>query len=162
MPEELIQRAQIMADKITKELTGYGIWGVEFFIKDSEVIFSELSPRPHDTGMVTLANTQNLNEFELHARAVLGYPIPAIIQRHAGVSHVIIANNVSDNPKFDGIEDAMSYYNVDVRIFGKKATKIGRRMGVVVASSDRNKFDEHEFTATMNLCTNLAHNIKIR
>ena len=162
MPEELIQRAQIMADKITKELTGYGIWGVEFFIKGNEVIFSELSPRPHDTGMVTLANTQNLNEFELHARAVLSYPIPAIIQRHAGVSHVILANKVSDNPEFDGIEDAMTYYNVDVRIFGKKATKIGRRMGVVIASSDRNKFDEHEFTATMNLCTNLAHNIKIR
>lgn len=162
MPDELIQRAEIMADRITKELTGYGIWGVEFFIKDNEVIFSELSPRPHDTGMVTLANTQNLNEFELHARAVLGYPIPAIIQRHAGVSKVILANKVSDNPEYEGIEDALSYYNVDIRIFGKKATKVGRRMGVVVSSIEKDKFDETTFAATMNLCTNLGNNIKIR
>lgn len=142
LPEPLLLEAKNMAAQITTALTGYGIWGVEFFIKDDEVIFSELSPRPHDTGMVTLANTQNLNEFELHARAVLGYPIPEIKQIQSGASHVILANKLSDNPQYIGIEDVLKYPNTDVRIFGKQANKIGRRMGVVLcSSSDLNNKD---------------------
>ena len=94
--EEQLKTAQHMADEVTKALTGFGIWGVEFFLtKQGEVIFSELSPRPHDTGMVTLSNTQNLNEFELHARAVLGLPIPSITLEKAGASAVILSDKKS-------------------------------------------------------------------
>lgn len=125
--------AQEMAAKVTEALTGNGIWGVEFFIGDDGVYFSELSPRPHDTGMVTLAGTQNLNEFELHARAILGYPIPEIEQLKMGVSAVILASKASsDYPTFSGIEEALEQSRTDVRIFGKPNTRPYRRMGVVV------------------------------
>jgi phosphoribosylglycinamide formyltransferase 2 len=125
--------AQEMAAKVTEALGGNGIWGVEFFIGDDGVYFSELSPRPHDTGMVTLAGTQNLNEFELHARAILGYPIPEIEQMRMGVSAVILASKASSTyPNFSGVEDALKQPRTDIRLFGKPTTRPYRRMGVVL------------------------------
>lgn len=122
-----------MAKKVTAALTGYGIWGVEFFIDKDEVWFSELSPRPHDTGMVTLAGTQNFNEFELHLRAVLGLPINEIKIERAGASAVILSGKeISDNPVYTGIEKALSFKNSDVKIFGKPSARIHRRMGVAL------------------------------
>src|SRR5438270_12202431 len=100
---EHLAEAQRMADVVTRSLTGAGIWGVEFFLSDKNgVYFSELSPRPHDTGMVTLAGTQNFSEFELHARAVLGLPIPEIILERAGASAVILATKEGKNPTYTG------------------------------------------------------------
>lgn len=126
-----IQEAQAMAKKVTEALTGFGIWGVEFFIGHDGVYFSELSPRPHDTGMVTLAGTQNLSEFELHARAILGLPIPEITLDRAGVSAVILAKNESRNlPVFTGVKEALSEEKSDIRLFGKPNTRKYRRMGV--------------------------------
>lgn len=129
-----LKEAQEMADKVTKALSGAGLWGVEFFLSnEGGVYFSELSPRPHDTGMVTLANTQNLNEFELHLRAILSIPIPSITQEHIGVSAVILSPIAStDTPNYKGIEEAMQEPKTDIRIFGKPITKVNRRMGVVV------------------------------
>lgn len=106
MKEEHLKQAQVMADKVTAALTGAGIWGVEFFVSEKEgVIFSELSPRPHDTGMVTLAGTQNLSEFELHCRAVLGLPIPEIVQERQGASAVILSPVETHHPEYTGLED---------------------------------------------------------
>ncbi|MEP7233944.1 MAG: formate-dependent phosphoribosylglycinamide formyltransferase [Ignavibacteriota bacterium] len=132
--ESQLRDAQAMAAKVTAALTGYGIWGVEFFLAKDGVYFSELSPRPHDTGMVTLALTQNLSQFELHARAVLGLPIPEITLEHAGASAVILAPDESKNePEYSGIEQAMMIPKTDIRIFGKPATRKYRRMGVALA-----------------------------
>lgn len=129
-----LAEAQTMAEKVTKALTGYGIWGVEFFLADDGVYFSELSPRPHDTGMVTLAGTQNFNEFELHLRAVLGLDIPEITLERAGASAVILADVDSTNqPSYSGIEDAAKYPKSDIKIFGKPSTRQYRRMGVALA-----------------------------
>lgn len=128
-----LQTAQDMAAKVTKALTGAGIWGVEFFLADDGVYFSELSPRPHDTGMVTLAGTQNFSEFELHARAVLGLPIPAITLERAGASAVILAHEEGTNPQYAGLEKAMAYPQSDIRIFGKPVTRPYRRMAVALA-----------------------------
>ncbi|MBI3502142.1 MAG: formate-dependent phosphoribosylglycinamide formyltransferase [Bacteroidetes bacterium] len=126
-----LKEAQNMADKVTRSLTGAGIWGVEFFLsKKNGVYFSELSPRPHDTGMVTLAGTQNFSEFELHARAVLGLPIPEIILERVGASAVILASKDGINPKFSGVEKAITQKQTDIRIFGKPTTRPYRRMGV--------------------------------
>lgn len=130
--------AQEMADKVTTALGGAGIWGVEFFITDDGVYFSELSPRPHDTGMVTLANTQNFNEFELHLRAVLGLPIPEITQERIGASAVILATEYSENPSFSGIENIAGEDKSDFRLFGKPTSRPYRRMGVVVTYDDIN------------------------
>ncbi len=131
--ESQLHDAQEMARQVTKALTGFGIWGVEFFLAKDGVYFSELSPRPHDTGMVTLALTQNLSEFELHARAVLGLPIPEITLEHAGASAVILAPDESRSaPKYEGIADALATPKTDVRIFGKPATRKYRRMGVAL------------------------------
>ena len=131
-PEHLAQ-AQEMAAKVTEALTGAGIWGVEFFVSEKDgVIFSELSPRPHDTGMVTLAVTQNLSEFELHCRAVLGLPIPEIIQERQGASAVILSGIEKHNPDYTGMEDACAQERTYLRIFGKPEAHVGRRMGVVV------------------------------
>ncbi len=137
---EQLKEAQEMADKVTKALGGAGLWGVEFFLSDKNgVYFSELSPRPHDTGMVTLANTQNLNEFELHLRAILSIPIPSITQEHIGVSAVILSGIESNEaPQFKGVEAAMSEPCSDIRLFGKPTTRVNRRMGVVVGYSDNN------------------------
>lgn len=129
-----LKEAEDMAAKVTEALTGAGIWGVEFFIANDGVYFSELSPRPHDTGMVTLAGTQNLSEFELHARTILGLPIPEITQDRAGVSAVILATKESSNtPTFTGIEEAIKEPQTDIRIFGKPTTRPYRRMGVTLA-----------------------------
>ena len=125
--------AQRMAKIITDDLGGSGIFGVEFFItKKGEVIFSELSPRPHDTGMVTMY-TQNLNEFDLHARAILGLPIPEIKLLRPGASHVVLATKESNTFTISGVEDALSMPDVEVRIFGKPTTRVNRRMAVVLA-----------------------------
>jgi phosphoribosylglycinamide formyltransferase 2 len=131
-PEQL-KEAQQMADKITKALTGCGIWGVEYFLADDGVYFSELSPRPHDTGMVTLAGTQNFSEFELHARAVLGLPIAEITLERVGASAVILADKEGEQPIYTGLEKAMNTKNSDLRIFGKPTARPYRRMAVALA-----------------------------
>ena len=134
---EQLAEAQKMADKVTAALTGAGIWGVEFFLSNKDgVYFSELSPRPHDTGMVTLAGTQNFNEFELHLRAVIGLPIPCIKQLRYGASHVILSPIASQEPpRYRGLE-ATCVEDADLRIFGKPFTRLGRRMGVVVVNGE--------------------------
>lgn len=133
--DDLLEQAKSMAETITADLGGVGIFGVEFFLTTSEVIFSELSPRPHDTGMVTLIS-QDLSEFDLHARAILGLPIHEI-QNFGGASAVILATDYSDNPTYTGIDLAMELPGVDVRIFNKPSCRPNRRMGVVLATGER-------------------------
>jgi phosphoribosylglycinamide formyltransferase 2 len=132
MSEEMITEAEAIAKKVTDALGGAGIFGVEFFVTQDEVIFSELSPRPHDTGLVTLIS-QNLNEFELHLRAVLGLPIPKIEQLGPSASAVILAKDYSDTIRFQGVADALSEPDVDLRLFGKPDSRPYRRMGVALA-----------------------------
>ena len=133
--EDKILQAQAIATKVTDALGGAGIFGVEFFITQDEVIFSELSPRPHDTGMVTLIS-QNLNEFELHLRAILGLPIPQIELLGASASAVILADKKSDAVAFTGVAEALSVPNVDIKLFGKPTAHPYRRMGVALAQGD--------------------------
>ena len=128
--------AQNMAQKVTEALGGAGLFGVEFFLTDEGVYFSELSPRPHDTGMVTLAGTQNFNEFELHLRAILSLPIFEIKLEKAGASAVILASENSLNPTYEGIEKIASLPKTDFRIFGKPTSRPYRRMGVSLVSDD--------------------------
>jgi phosphoribosylglycinamide formyltransferase 2 len=135
MPDEMIREAEAIAKKVTDALGGAGIFGVEFFVTKDEVIFSELSPRPHDTGMVTLIS-QNLNEFELHLRAVLGLPIAKIEQLGASASAVILANDYSDSISFEGVSEALSEPDVDLRLFGKPDSRPFRRMGVALAKGN--------------------------
>jgi phosphoribosylglycinamide formyltransferase 2 len=127
-----ILEAQDMAKKVTEALGGAGLFGVEFFLTNEGVYFSELSPRPHDTGMVTLANTQNFNEFELHLRAILSLPIYEITQERAGASAVILASANSNHPTFSGIENVAFQPKTDFRLFGKPTSRPYRRMGVVL------------------------------
>ncbi len=134
-----LRQAQAMAEAVTQALGGAGLFGVEFFLTKDRVYFSELSPRPHDTGMVTLIS-QNLSEFDLHARAVLGLPIPQVIYNGPAASHVVLSNFDSKPSTklkmgfdFRGIEDALKIKNIDVRIFGKPLALQRRRMGVVLA-----------------------------
>jgi len=128
-----LAEAQEMAASVTKALGGAGIWGVEFFITKEGAYFSELSPRPHDTGMVTLAGTQNFSEFELHARAVLGIPVTEIILERNGASAVVLAHSESNElPQFSGLDKAASYQNSDFKIFGKPSTRPYRRMAVAL------------------------------
>lgn len=127
-----ILEAQEMAKKVTEALGGAGLFGVEFFLTDEGVYFSELSPRPHDTGMVTLAETQNFNEFELHLRAILCLPIFEITLEKSGASAVILASENSDNPKYTGISDIAALPKTDFRIFGKPTSRPYRRMGVAL------------------------------
>lgn len=137
------KEAQEMAAAVTKALGGAGIWGVEFFIADDGVYFSELSPRPHDTGMVTLSGCQGLNEFELHARSILGYPIPGIKSLFNGVSSVVLATKHSDGPiTYQGMEEVLKEENTEVRIFGKPTSRPYRRMAVVLSHG-------HESTDTL-------------
>ena len=133
-----LKEAQDMADKITKGLTGAGIWGVEFFLAKEGVYFSELSPRPHDTGMVTLAGTQNFSEFELHARAVLNLPISDITLQRVGASAVILADQEGMDPVYNGLQEAMNEKQSDIRIFGKPSTRPYRRMAVALAYDQLN------------------------
>ncbi len=132
VPEADILEAQEMAKKVTEALGGAGLFGVEFFLTNEGVYFSELSPRPHDTGMVTLGNTQNFNEFELHLRAILSLPIFEITQERAGASAVILASENSDHPTFSGIEKLAFQPKTDFRLFGKPTSRPYRRMGVVL------------------------------
>ena len=129
-----IKKAQEMAKKITDNLGGVGLFGVEFFITKTDVIFSELSPRPHDTGLVTLIS-QNLSEFELHLRAILGLPIPKIICKSPGASKVILAGSEIIKVGYTGIDNSLKDDGVKVLIFGKPTAKKGRRMGVALAKS---------------------------
>jgi phosphoribosylglycinamide formyltransferase 2 len=127
-----IAEAEAIARTVTDALGGAGIFGVEFFVTRDEVIFSELSPRPHDTGMVTLVS-QNLNEFELHLRAILGLPIPAIELKTPSASAVILADRQADRITYTGVDQALSEPGVDVRLFGKETSRPYRRMGVALA-----------------------------
>ena len=133
-----LQEAERMAEAVTTALTGAGIFGVEFFLTDDGVYFSELSPRPHDTGMVTLAGTQNFSEFELHARAILGLPIYEIILERVGASAVVLADKDGMHPTYLGLENAMNQPKSDVRIFGKPTTRPYRRMAVALTYDNVN------------------------
>jgi phosphoribosylglycinamide formyltransferase 2 len=133
MAAAYLKAAQDMAEKVTSDLGGAGLFGVEFFVTNNEVIFSELSPRPHDTGMVTLIS-QNLSEFDLHARAILGLPIPQI-DTVEGASAVVLATQNGTAPTFTGVAEALSEPGVDVRLFGKPTTRPYRRMAVALAKN---------------------------
>jgi phosphoribosylglycinamide formyltransferase 2 len=138
MNAQHLEEAQKMAADVTKALGGAGIWGVEFFITKDGAVFSELSPRPHDTGMVTLGGTQTFNEFELHARAILGIPIPEVKLLRNGASAVVLATDSSaSEPVFSGIEEAALEPNSDFRIFGKPFTRPFRRMAVTLTYGDQ-------------------------
>ncbi|MDB4126606.1 formate-dependent phosphoribosylglycinamide formyltransferase [Flavobacteriales bacterium] len=139
MEEVHLKEAEEIANKVTKELGGSGIWGVEFFIGKEGVYFSELSPRPHDTGMVTLAGTQNFTEFELHARAILGIPVLDIPLERNGASAVVLANKENNTfPIFTGLSEAVQFPNTDFKIFGKPTTRPFRRMAVALAYGNEN------------------------
>jgi phosphoribosylglycinamide formyltransferase 2 len=129
---EALNEAKEMAAKVTQALGGAGLFGVEFFLADDGVYFSELSPRPHDTGMVTLAGTQNFNEFELHLRAILSLPIFEITLEKVGASAVILSSENSNNPTFSGLEKISALPQTDFRIFGKPTSRPYRRMGVAL------------------------------
>jgi phosphoribosylglycinamide formyltransferase 2 len=139
IPLEALQSARFQARKVVEAIGGHGIFGVEFFVRGDQAIFSELSPRPHDTGMVTLIS-QFPNEFELHLRAVLGLPIPSIELAGPSASAVILASEESDSFSYDGIADALALgapkKPVDVRIFAKPETLKNRRMGVALARDE--------------------------
>ncbi|MEM8720539.1 MAG: formate-dependent phosphoribosylglycinamide formyltransferase [Cyanobacteria bacterium P01_G01_bin.39] len=139
IPNEKIQQAQAIATKVTDALGGAGIFGIEFFITRDEVIFSELSPRPHDTGMVTLIS-QNLNEFELHLRAILGLPIPKIEVYAPAASAVILAQKHSDQINFSNVATALATEDTDLRLFGKPDSRPYRRMGVALAKAESTAF----------------------
>ena len=159
MKAEHLKAAQQMAEKVTSALTGAGIWGVEFFVSEKEgVIFSELSPRPHDTGMVTLAGTQNLSEFELHCRAVLGLPIPEITQERQGASAVILSPVETKSPQYEGMEDVCAAERTYLRIFGKPEAHVGRRMGVVVCWDNLSASQD----ALRDKCKALAAKVTVR
>ena len=134
MSDEAIAKAQDMARKVVDDLGGFGLFGVEFFVKGEEVIFSELSPRPHDTGMVTLVS-QNLTEIDLHARAVLGLPVPAELRARPSASAVILADRDSEDLAYEGLDDALSELGTDLRIFAKPTSRPYRRMGVTLATA---------------------------
>jgi len=134
MEDSHLKTSQEMADKVTKALGGSGIWGVEFFIGKDGVYFSELSPRPHDTGMVTLAGTQNFTEFELHARAILGIPVMNIPLVRNGASAVVLADKENMKfPNITGLEEAAKFRNTDFKVFGKPTTRKYRRMAVALS-----------------------------
>lgn len=134
MTEAQIRQAEEIAYRITEELGGYGLYGVELFLTKDGVLFSEVSPRPHDTGMVTMA-TQDLSEFALHIRAILGYPIPTIRLLSPGASHTLKADRESQSFRIGGLEDALAVPNTQVRLFGKPETKVGRRMAVALSTA---------------------------
>lgn len=137
MTDAAVAAAQKMARQVVDDLGGYGLFGVEFFVKGEEVIFSELSPRPHDTGMVTLIS-QDLNEFDLHARAILGLPIPEIVMRGPSASAVVLADRDADEIGYEGLADALKVPGgaVDLRIFSKPTARPYRRMAVSLARAD--------------------------
>ena len=132
MSEVAIEQAKDIAKKVTDALGGYGIFGVELFVCGDKVLFSEVSPRPHDTGMVTMIS-QDLSEFALHARAILGLPIPHIEFYGPSASKAVVVEGDSDKVVFSGLEDVLSEKNVQIRLFGKPEVKGHRRMGVILA-----------------------------
>ncbi|MEC1524557.1 formate-dependent phosphoribosylglycinamide formyltransferase [Neobacillus niacini] len=151
MSEAQIQEAKDIAKKITDALGGYGVFGVELFLSTQGVYFSEVSPRPHDTGMVTMV-TQDLSEFALHVRAILGYPIPKVQLVKSGASHTIKATNESKNYHLSGIADSLAVPHTQVRVFGKPETKVGRRMAVVLSNgASVNEAKERAETAASKL-----------
>lgn len=133
MAPETLKQAEEMAGKVTEALGGYGLFGVELFVRDGQVIFSEVSPRPHDTGMVTMV-TQVMSEFELHVRAILGLPVDTRLLQ-TGATHVIKATEEKWNPVFD-LTEAIQVPDTKIRLFGKPLCKPGRRMGVVLATAE--------------------------
>jgi len=138
MSPAALAEARRQAEAVTAALGGYGIFGVELFIKGDRVLFSEVSPRPHDTGMVSMIS-QNLSQFELHVRAILGLPVPEILNLAPSASHVILAADSRDNVRFEGIAEALNVPTAKLRLFGKPDTRPGRRMGVALtqgASTD--------------------------
>ncbi len=156
MEDVHLKEAQDMADKVTKALGGSGIWGVEFFIGKQGVYFSELSPRPHDTGMVTLAGTQNFSEFELHARAILGIPVLDIPLVRNGASAVVLADKSNSNfPHITGLTEASNFRNTDFKVFGKPNTRPYRRMAVALAYGDESTID------LVEKAKNVASKIKV-
>ena len=157
MDDAQLEEAQDMARKVTQALGGAGIWGIEFFLGHDAVYFSELSPRPHDTGMVTLAGTQNFNEFELHARALLGLNIPAIELRYPGVSAVVLAEK-EGVPVYSGMELAAAQPQADFKIFGKPTTRPYRRMAVALAYDRTGK---EAMDAMRERAANIAAMIKV-
>ena len=157
MDDAQLEEAQDMARKVTQALGGAGIWGIEFFLGHDAVYFSELSPRPHDTGMVTLAGTQNFNEFELHARALLGLNIPAIELRYPGVSAVVLAEK-EGVPVYSGMELAAAQPQADFKIFGKPTTRPYRRMAVALAYDRTGK---ETMDAMRERAANIAAMIKV-
>ena len=157
MDDAQLEEAQEMARKVTQALGGAGIWGIEFFLGHDAVYFSELSPRPHDTGMVTLAGTQNFNEFELHARALLGLNIPAIELRYPGVSAVVLAEK-EGVPVYSGMELAAAQPQADFKIFGKPTTRPYRRMAVALAYD---RTGQETMDAMRERAANIAAMIKV-
>jgi phosphoribosylglycinamide formyltransferase 2 len=135
MDEAALDAAEEMARRVTDGLGGRGIFGVEFFVSDGEVLFSELSPRPHDTGLVTLGS-QTLSEFDLHLRAILGLPVPEISVERPGASAAIVSEESVAQPAFEGVADALETAETDLRLFGKPEAYAGRRMGVAVSTAD--------------------------
>ena len=135
MSDKALKAAEYMGKAITDALGGYGVFGVELFVKDDEVIFSEVSPRPHDTGLVTIIS-QDLSEFALHARAILGLPIPNIHQHGPSASSVILVEGDSTQTSFSNLGEVLAQPNTQLRLFGKPEVKGQRRMGVVVARGE--------------------------
>jgi phosphoribosylglycinamide formyltransferase 2 len=135
MSESQLLEAQTIAKKVTDALGGYGIFGVELFLTVDGVVFSEVSPRPHDTGMVTMV-TQDLSEFALHVRAITGLPIPTVRVITPGATHTLKAWQEAKEYQITGVEQALETPNTQVRVFGKPETKVGRRMAVALASAD--------------------------
>ena len=157
MNPDHLKEAQDMAAAVTKALGGAGLWGVEFFITKEGAYFSELSPRPHDTGMVTLAGTQSFNEFELHARAILNIPIPQIDLHRNGASAVVLATETSETePVFEGLENAAVYSDSDFRFFGKPTTRPYRRMAVALT------YGSQEVAALVQKAKEMASHIKVK
>jgi phosphoribosylglycinamide formyltransferase 2 len=152
MTDAAIAKAQDMARTVVDDLGGYGLFGVEFFVKGEDVIFSELSPRPHDTGMVTLVS-QNLTEFDLHARAVLGLPIPPVLRARPAASAVILAERDSAALGYEGLAEAMGE-GADIRIFAKPISRPYRRMGVALATAGDTDEARH-------LARDAAHKVRI-
>lgn len=135
MSDAALDAAREVAAKVTSALGGWGLFGVEFFIRDDQVFFSEVSPRPHDTGLVTLIS-QDLSEFALHARAILGLPIPNIVQRGPAASAVLLVEGDSDSVTFSGLVEALAEPDTQLRLFGKPEVHGERRMGVALALAD--------------------------
>ncbi|MDF2722056.1 MAG: phosphoribosylglycinamide formyltransferase 2, partial [Paenibacillus sp.] len=135
MSESQLEEAKRIAKTVTDELGGYGLFGVELFLAEDKVYFSEVSPRPHDTGLVTLV-TQNLSEFAIHARAILGYPLPEIVLLAPGASRPLKAERELEHYRIAGAEEALAVPNTQLRIFGKPVTKVGRRMAVALSTAD--------------------------